>query len=262
MIQIKIGKKYLSVATEWNDLTPHQLLELMDTIYIKKYENLELMLKVFKILLQYNYRSFFNLKISDIEDYLYLVGFLFGSRINLTKQLIPHYSNLYGPSDGIGNVLMGEFTFSEHYFMNWHNDKTCTKNLDQFVAVLYRPAKKKYDFEKNPDGDCRVSFNENVCAWYADNFIHQWPENIKLAIATWYEGCRQLLVDRNPDVFGGSGEPSKYGLIEIMMNLAKEGTHGDFEQVERKSVHLMMIQLNVNIEEAKRIETQLKQSNP
>jgi hypothetical protein len=107
-------------------------------------------------------------------------------------------------------------------------------------------------------GIAREKFNENLCAWRSQNLISKWPQKVKLAIASWYGGCRQQLVNDNPEVFGGTGEPAKYGLIEVMMNIAKEGTHGDFESVESKSVHLMLIHLNINIEEAKKQEAALK----
>jgi len=258
MKTVQIGDKEYSIPGCWNELTAAQLVEIMDACYVRKYEPLTLLMKFFKILIDVSYRTWRKLKPEEIDELLYLVTFLFEEKTNLTKQLLPVYDRLYGPSDDIGNMLMGEFTFSEHYFLKWKDDRTDDDALNHFVAAIYRPAKKNYDFRMNPDGDCREKFNQNISARYADDIISKWPLKIKLAIVTWYGGCRQQLVDRYPDVFGGSGEPAKYGLIQIMMNIAKEGTHGDFESVENKSVHLMMIHMNINVEEMKRAEQEAK----
>jgi hypothetical protein len=251
------GKDY-QIPETWNELTSDQLVEIMEVSYVKKYDPLVLLLRLFKIMAGIKISKWKKIPAEQIDELLYLVSFLFEENTGFTKQLIPCYEGLQGPSDGITNMLMGEFTFSEHYYMKWQEEKTSDELLNHFVGIIYRPAKKRYDFNLNPDGDCREKFNENICAWRSENIISKWPKNIKLAIASWYGGCRQKLVDDNPEVFGGSGEPAKYGLIEVMMNIAKEGTHGDFESVENKSVHLMLIHLNINIEDGKKQEAAIK----
>jgi hypothetical protein len=256
LIQI-CGKDY-NIPDSWNELTANQLIQVMEACYIKKDDPLVILLRLFKILVDIKFSQWRKIPAEQIDELLYLASFIFDGNAGFTKQLIPCYDNLYGPTDGLTNMLMGEFTFSEHYYMKWQEDKSKDDPLNQLVGVIYRPSKKGYDFRLNTDGDCRERFNENLCAWRSQNIISKWPQKVKLAIASWYGGCRQQLVNDNPEVFGGNGEPSKYGLIEVMENIAKDGTHGDFESVENKSVHLMLIHLNITIEEAKRQEAAFK----
>lgn len=260
MTIIEIKKKFYYIPTEWNELTAEQLLQVVETVELKDYDSVQVLLKIFKILTDITYKRWFGLKAEDVEEYVYLVNFIFKSN-GLTRQLIPVYENLYGPSDEIGNMLMNEFVFSEHYYMAWQEKKDDIALLDNLVAVLYRPAKKDYDFEMNPDGDSRLLFNENVCAYYAQHIVSKWPMKVKLAIATWYGGCRQKIVDDNPDVFGGAGEAAKYGLISIIRSIAKEGVHGDFDSVEKKAVNMIMIELNEVVEEGKKLEALTKKTN-
>jgi len=258
MTIIKIRRKYYEAATDWDELTADQLLEIIDIFSTKEYQPEQTVLKLLKTIIGLSTAQFLRLKAEDLEEYIYLTGFLIDGSSCLTKQLIPVYDHLYGPDDEIGNMIMKEFVFSEHYFMQWQEDKDKGELMNHFIATIYRPSKENYDFDKNPDGDCRVEFNENICAWHAKEFVQHWPENIKIAIAHWYAGCRQKIVDDNPDVFGESGEKAKHGLISIMRDIAKQGAHGTFEAVENMNVPLVMIELNEIVEEGKRIEEQIK----
>lgn len=267
MTQIEIKNKWYKIPTEWNELTAEQLLQVMETIYLKQYPPAKMLLKLLKILAGITYRKWLSLNAGDVEEYIYLTGFLLQPEIGLTKQLIPVYEDLYGPSDEIENIKAGELVFANHYHDKWWADKNDIDALDDLVAVLYRGRRtvdssgNAYDFVTDPDGDKRELYNENVSAWHADNIIRTWPMAVKLVIATWYAGCRQFLNAENPDVFGGPGEPAKYGLISILRTIAEKGTYGTFEEVIKMPVTMMMIELNETVEEGKRIEQQLNANN-
>lgn len=258
MTIIQPYKKLYTVSTAWNELSGEQLLQVMKAFGNKRYNELQLLLKLLKILAGMDWFQFLKLGVR-LEEFIYLVAFLFTDN-NLTKQLLPYYhckktgNKFYGPADELNNLVMKEFVFSEDYFMRWSDDKENIELLNEFVAVLYRPVKNKYDFKKNPDGDCRIAFNENVCAWYAKDEIKHWPHHVKMAIATWYSHCRQKMIDDNPDVFGGSGEPAKYGLIEVMHNVAEEAVFGNFKEVENQYVNLVLISLNIAVQKAAAIK--------
>jgi len=255
---IKIRRKYYNIPTDWNELTADQLLQVMDVFSNKNYAPEQTLLKLLKILLSMSYRKWFTLKAEDVEEYIYLVGFIFFETNYLTKQLIPMHNGFYGPSDEIGNMVMKEFVFSEHFFMQWQDDKENLDLLHSFIATIYRRSKPNYNFYWNPDGDPRTEFNENICEWNAKHFIAGWPLNIKQAIAHWYGSCRLKLVDDNPEVFGGTGEPAKHGLISIIRDVAKNGAYGKFDEVENIPVNLMMIELNEVVEEGKKLEQEMK----
>lgn len=258
MTTIKIGRSFYEIPTEWNELNAQQVLQIIDVFNNKEYGPVEIVLKLMQALLGLDKNKFSRMKAEDLEEYLYLAGFLFTNESYLTKQLFPEYAQMHGPGDEIDNVVMKEFVFSEHYFMQWQEDKENEELLNNFIATIYRPVKENYDREMDPDGDCRIEFNENVCEWYAKKLISNWPMNVRMAIAHWYAGSRAKIVDDNPDVFGGSGEAAKYGLISIIREIAKQGAHGNFEAVENMNMNLVMIELNEIVEEGKRFEQQMK----
>jgi hypothetical protein len=258
MTKILIGKKYYDVPTNWNELTGDQLVKVLAAFNDEKYNEDQRVLVLFKILLNVGWWRWFRISPFDLQEYLYLVVFFYREDNILTRQLLPSYKGFHGPDDEISNLVMKEFVMSEHFFMQWQEDKQNEELLNEFVATIYRPAKKNYDFSKNEDGDCRINFNSNLCSWNAKNIMPRWPLKIKNAIAHWYAGCRLQMVQENPEVFGGSGEPAKHGLISVMRDVAKNGAYGKFDDVENMYVSLLMIELNEAVEEGRRMEKAMK----
>ena len=206
-------------------------------------------------------RTLFTIPVAVKADYLYLTHFLINEN-NLTKQLLPVYKGFYGPDDDFNNITGEEFIFSEDfYFKSFKkagvNEPRVMQEdmLNNLVAVLYRAKKKGYDTAINKDGDARETFNQYKCSYIAENYISRWPMNMKLAVFTWYETCRQNMIESNPEIFGGgSGEPAKYGLLSVMRVIAEGGIHGTFENVQKMYVKMWMIELNEKAEESKRAE--------
>jgi hypothetical protein len=285
MTIIEINRKYYSVPEKWNELSSRQLLQVMHLFYRRNYPIEKAALKLIKILTGMSWWAFFRAPLATtekqfypiwklrgsiakwlfrnrhecigLEEYLYLVNFLVEQN-DLTRQLLPSYKGFYGPSDECGNMRGVEFVFSEHYYMDWAANEKDEKLLNNLVAVLYRPRKEKYDHRMNKDGDCRIAFNENLCEWYATTVIYHWPLHVKAAIAKFYGACREKWVKDNEDLFGGAGEPAKYGLLSVMRDVAKSGVHGNFEAVEQLYVPMIMIELNEQMEEVKRHEKAIK----
>ncbi len=259
MTTIKLNNKYLPCATEWNELSQQQLLQVIDALFLREYTGEQVALKLLKVLFKLSYLQFFRCRVEDLEEYLYLTGFLIHEN-KLTKNIIPswrHKDVLYfGPSDGMNNLLMEEFYFTEKYYLDWVADKETIDPLNELVAVLYRPVKEDYDFEKDPDGDARVIFNENTCSYYAKNIVNQWPMNFKISVATWYEGYKRYLVDLYPNVSSGrvDGDPALFGLLSVMRNIAKQGVHGNFDAVGKKYVSMMMMELTEIVIENERLK--------
>lgn len=257
---IELNKKLYSIPTEWNELSQKQLLEVMDCLFMQQYTAEQGQLKLLKILTGMSFFDFFRTRAMDMDDYLYLTEFLLKDQKGLTKQLILEYDGLFGPSDELGNLVMQELVFSDSYFQQWSEHKEDLVMLDKLVAVLYRPAKEGYEFDKDPDGDAREEYNQNLCNWRALHQVKNWPLNVKLAIAAWYDACRWKIVDDNEEVFGGSssGEMAQYGLISVIRRVAQGGVLGDFNSVEKKYVSLVMIELNESIADAKAQEKAMK----
>lgn len=285
MITIEINRKFYSIPQKWNELSSKQLLQVMDLFYCTEYTLEKAQLKLLKILSGMSWWEFFRAPVVTIEkqlypfwkpvrilsewlylnrkvcygldEYLYLTYFTILEN-DLTKAVLKEYKGLYGPADSCSNMKMDEFVFSEHYYTQWAEEKMDDDFLNNLVSVLYRPEKEKYDRKKNIDGDCRIAFNENLCQFYADTEIKKWPLKAKMAVAHFYEACRQQWIDSNPDVFGGDGEPAKYGLLSVMRGVAKSGVHGDIENVEKKYVNAILVELNELVAEAKEIKKAMK----
>lgn len=203
--------------------------------------------------------------ITEKAEFLDLPEFLINEN-DLTKQCIPVYKGFFGPDDDFNNLTGLEFVFSEHFYFTSFtksedgNARTMNEEgLNNLVASLYRPKKRWYNRKKNPDGDPRKPFNENLAMYYAKKVVNKWPMPVKLAIFTWYECCRQKMIESNPDIFsGGSAEPARHGLISVMRVIAESGIHGDFEKVTKMFVKMWMIELNEKADEAKRMEESAK----
>ena len=261
---IELNKRLYTVPENWNELTGRQLLAVMEVLY-GAYPVNAAQLKLLKILTGISWYRFFLCPLAERADFLYLTHFLVNEN-NLTKQLLPEYRGMFGPDDDFNNITGEEFVFSEDFYFKCFAqteednirvmDEAAINNL---VAVLYRPMKKGYDKKKNADGDPRVAFNQNVCAYHARRTIRKWPLEARLAIFTWYEACRKKMIESNPDIFsGGSGETAKYGLISVMRVIAEGGIHGTFEQVQKMFVQMWMVELNEKAAEAKRAEQNSK----
>lgn len=252
---IQLRKTFREVPEKWEEVTGTQLLRIMEVLYVRQYSAEQQVLRLLQVLTGMTDYQFFRCKLEELEEYFYLVAFLLQQP--LTKQLLPQYEGFHGPQAGLANLVMDEFIFTEAYFNQWAAEKKDEAALNQLAAVLYRPAKEGYDLEQDPDGDPRITFNENLCAWQSRNGVANWPKAAKLAIAEMYAGCRQQWVTDNPDVFEGGdsdGEENRYGMLALMRNVAKDGAYGDFESVGKKYVNLILMELNLMVQEARRIE--------
>lgn len=255
---VDIHKKLFAVPDCWNELTGPQLVQVME-VFENPGELDEARLKLLQIITGMKRWRMKLVPPAALMDVIYLGDFIITEN-TLTKNLLPQYKSFYGPADDFGNLLMCEFTYAEDYFLRWKQGEEKDESLlNALVAVLYRKAKKNYDKKKNEEGDVREKFNEHVCNYHAKHTVKNWPLQTRKAITHWYDGCRSKLSKDYPDVFSGSGgEPAKYGLVSMMLNVAEKGTFGDFDKVEQKPVRLVMVQLDEMVQEAKKMEQQMK----
>lgn len=289
MTIIEINGRHYNIPEKWNELSTKQLLQVMKLFYCSSYSIERAKLKLLKILSGMSWWHFFRapmvacekqffpilqpkgsittwlylnrMECTGLEEYLYLTDFLIEKK-DITKQLLPEYKSFYGPSDECNNLRGIEFAHTEHFYMSWaaqledpQSDSSNTqKLLDNLVAVLYRPRKKNYDITINKEGDARIAFNDKLCEWFATTVIYGWPLHVKMAIASFYGACREKWVSDNQDLFGGTGEAAKYGLLSVMRDVAKSGVHGDFKQVEQLHVFMIMMELNEQVHEQKNAE--------
>jgi len=268
MKTIKLNKKYYDIPTEWNELQPGQLLKVMATIYLKNYRAEQMLLRLLQVLTGLSDAKFFKVDVEELEEFFYLLAFLLREDIDFTKNILPLYhftdanggqKTFYGPADTIENLRMQEFHFTETFYTAWYDsEKKDDEPLNELIAILYRPMKEGYDAERNPAGDLREPFNQNVCSYNAKHYIASWPPSVKLAIAAWYNGCRRQLIANYDELFGGTGEPARFGLVSIMLNVAKDHAFGKFPDVENEYVNTVMMYLLHQMDEAKALKAQTK----
>ena len=135
-----------------------------------------------------------------------------------------------GPAAGFRNLRFSEFHFAEVAFWAYQEGKEI-QYLRELVAVLWRPKKLSAD----PD-DCRKAF---VASRIAGRMKKQadLPEELLLAAHFWYAATRQTMVEEHPRIFRSTSSESEDGsdlpsYFPLMRAIAKEGTYGNFENVE------------------------------
>jgi hypothetical protein len=266
---IELHSKQYEVPENWNELNEKRLLQLVDIMFLKGYRAEVMILNMLRVLAQIPKYQFSKCSPEEISEYLYLCEPYLQEDMEFTKNLVPqfafkdskgHVVHFYGPDDCCTNLRMSEFTYLEDLYVRWCQSKREDLNLlNDIVAILYRPAPKDYDLARNPRGDRREPYNDNVCGFNAKKYIALWPPSVKLAIAFWYGGCRTYIVQNYPDLFEAStSDVGEFGLLSVMMSVAESGVFGYFEKVEDTYVNLVLIQLTKVVKEAKRLERENK----
>jgi hypothetical protein len=268
--------RFYSFPETWNDLTGKQLVKVISVLY----SNLDISvgrIKLLQIILGWNgwkiisicgLHRFKKLKPDYTPKILgrYLdnterlaaaaeqvTEFVFEEN-KLTKQLLPKYKGLFGPSSELANLRMGEFCYTEHFYLQWKETKKMVF-LNQLVATLYRPGKEEKDL-----GDQRVKFDPNATTAIVGR-IDRWPLAVKLSIAEFYNGCRTEKIENNQEVFESQGEDdvvSLHGLWSVMRSVAKAGHFGTFDGVAEEYVDTIFMELKESIVEHKKMEEKLE----
>lgn len=122
----------------------------------------------------------------------------------LTNQLFPTIrvlgTRLYGPEEACYNITYNELIYAQLAYTNFTNTKE-VKHLNELVAVLYRPRKKKLN-KRDPkwNGDKREPFSaflyQNRSWWM--RFI---PWKVKYAIYVFYSGSLAHMEAEHPLCF-------------------------------------------------------------
>ena len=160
-------------------------------------------------------------------------------------------------SDNFENLRMDEFCFSEFHFLQFKKTQS-HEALISLIATLYRPAKRRYSIAKNNDGDIRVPFNENLTREYS-KYIRDYSIAQLKAVLIWYMGCRLELVKLFPKVFSGKNtDVESFGLFSLITSVAEDGVMGDFDKVNSKPVHTILLRLTELINRAEKMEAELK----
>lgn len=186
---------------------------------------------------------------------------------NLTAYTIREFTHkgktYYGPHDGILNISVAEFIESVMYFGAYQDsmkNNPKTDLLDKMIAVLYRPGRLFYQFEKFGKDfslDRRKVKNEYRFEKWAKAFAKM-PEELKLAIFLQYEGALSSFAKNFPKSFGKKkGKGDLNGWIKLLMSMSND-IFGNFEQTQKTDAYTFFTKVEQNIEVADRAKLNLK----
>ncbi len=153
-------------------------------------------------------------------------------RSRLFRQLLPDIKLkdgiLYGPADGLNNLLFSEFVVAENHYAGFIKSQeteagsekktekpqplkegAITHYCDKLIATLYRPRRRDYD-ENIPEhaADGREVMNVGT-AEKREKLVRSLNPEVKQGILFWYEGCKDFLRGKFPHVFEVQGESEK-----------------------------------------------------
>lgn len=244
MIDVVYGGVTYTVAEKWDELTGEQFKQIVN-ILLADHPGRHSEILLLSVLLGVHIKFLLKLKAEHLTGIIHLVRWI-DSEVDITQQLYPYIkapSKLYGPAGGFDNVTAVEFHFLEFYYLEWKKSGD-DASLYKFIAVMYRPAKKKYDIGKNPDGDIREPFNQNVTEYYASR-IKKLSRQICLCLVFQYESWRRRLEAEYKAVFtkSGPGLGIEAGWFGVFRGVAADGKFGTLDKVEQLNIHTLMLEL-------------------
>ena len=177
----------------------------------------------------------------------------------LQNWLIPYiwfgFRKYYGPKKRISNLTVEEFTLCEFCYEQLAIEARLEKKqeyLNTLVAILYRP----YRWFNILD-DVRANLTTNGYEKRAAQFSTL-PSVTKWAIYLNYEGCRNFLIKRHPEVFKKgeqSGAPSsKITPWSKIVESAAGGKFGTLQTTEKVNIYKFLSELSERIKEARELK--------
>ncbi|WP_022821917.1 hypothetical protein [Hymenobacter norwichensis] len=272
MHDVSIGGRHRKVADTWNALPRKQLLEVVRHLYAKHRTETDLRLWLLSVLLDVPLALVIHFTDVQVAQLLWLTDFLLEEN-SLTEQKLgsvqlpawrdPLRRTFYGPREHFRNMSFAEFIFADAYFVRYSQDRSQVAMLDKLVAVLYRPQRRNYD-PNSPEfgGDRREDFNEHLLEKRVF-MLEALPSTEKLAIYTWYAGCRKALEYAYPDVFTSAHQEqaSAKGWDYVLRELSGS-TFGTLTETSRQNARLVLAKMQDDQEAAERLRELHRQHNP
>lgn len=154
------------------------------------------------------------------------------------------HKRLVGPGEKLSGVSINEILTMSKFYSAYKSGMD--KMLWPFLAVIYRPMHKgkKVEFDIT-----NVHLREPI--------VKTMPISQILLTLKWYEANMKRLFDSCPDLpTSKGGEGGNH--IEMILQLAKDGPFGTFDQVANTSAELVYIELNRISKENNELEQKAK----
>jgi hypothetical protein len=163
----------------------------------------------------------------------------FWKKNTLSRQLIPFvrsspFNRLYGPADALQNTSAAEWAFADTYLNSFLKTKN-EKDLNMLIACLYRPAGNKDKLNDAREDFDLAKIEKNML------FTSKFNLEVKLAIAVFFIGCRNHIIEKFKPVFSGSNtkKVDKSGWLGFFYDLAGPKT-GTYHQVSTHNIYELM----------------------
>ena len=274
MEEVQINGRPRAVPSTWNELPRQLLLQVVAVLYGPNADVTQLRIRLLAVLLQVPLAtvvvSFTPVQICQIQ---WLTDFVL-EELTLTAQLLPWVRlpgwrgwlgrRWWGPRESLRNVSFAEFIFADAYFVAYARGQE-PAHLNQLVAVLYRPQRRPYRPRAAAyGGDRRENFNEHLVAPRATCFAAL-DLTEKLAVFTWYRGCRQQLERDFPLVFEAPEETrpaaTTSGWGQVLRELSGQA-FGTLKETKEQPIRLVLAKLQDDAERAKELARQAKENAP
>jgi len=204
---------------------------------------------------------------------------------NCINNLIPtveiNGQTLYGPADAFMNLCFKEFSDAQDNYIA-HAKKGTQKNLNNLIAILYRPERKDYHKAKeqpNFDGERREKYNPATLEQRAQ-LVEQMPEHIKNGIMLYFQACYNFITTQDikigQDVVNfsilfkktetQSHTPSQkkgIGLTGLLFKIAEMNVFGNIEKCADANIYdvfVMLYQKKLEADEERRAIKQRKRN--
>lgn len=278
MNTIRIHNTELNTPSSYNELSAAQLLDVCKQLLTRsKLTPFALLFSIFgakRGILFPNKRTKF-LKSLPPEALTYfandqeVTGWIYQPP-KLTNYIIPSFriglTKYHGPHTDMLNINVAEFVEVSMYYgayLNSLNTGPDISLIDKMLAVLYRPGRLFYAFEKNGPNftlDRRVKNNEYRFAKRASLFKTLNPA-LKMALFLQYEGALEAFAQHFPNAFSASGATSggndTAGWVKLLMSMSGD-IFGDYEKTQSVDVFTFFTKVDSNIEQAKEMEKKYK----
>ncbi|WP_210519890.1 hypothetical protein [Hymenobacter terricola] len=273
MHEVFINGRHRKVEATWNDFSRARLLQLVPLLYEPARDVVALQLRLLCFLLGLS-PAFFAFRLTPVQmtQLVWMTDFLLSESIGLTAQLLPWVRRprtwrrplprkWWGPRASLRNLRFGEFVFADGYFVAYATRQDAGA-LDKLLAVLYRPQRRGYrPHAADYGGDRREEFNEHLVARRAAQLAGL-PEAEKLAVLTWYRGCRDELTEHFPLVFTPAEEAgtatTSWG--QVLLELSG-GAFGPLDDTARQPARTILAKMEADARRAKELERRAKEQS-
>jgi hypothetical protein len=263
MHQLEFNSQAKLVAATWDELSREQIRLLLPILYGAYTDANQQRIELLEVLLGVSRPLLLRLTPVQLLEVFWLTDFLLLEPVTRTVQVLASVKpsrflpTYHGPADELSNSSFLEFAFADAYFVAYANTGEAPW-LDQLVATLYRRARRYR--EGLAVGDQRLPFNENLIEVEAAR-LSRLPKLTKLAICTWYRGCRHALEQRYPLVFTAASEQQDKGHPDGWGYVLREMSgqaFGNYTETGRQLAHQVLAKMNDDLTRAQELARQAK----